>query len=230
MRLDKLLAHRGYGSRKEVKEFIRKGYVSVNGTIVFDDDTKINEKEDEVYFLEENVPYEEKVYFWFYKPKGYVCANFDPTEPTIFEFFRKIPTKNLFSVGRLDKDTTGLLLITNDGILSHRLLSKKSAVPKTYEVTFTGTVRDESLFSQGMTLEDGSVCLPACFTLLSSGVAHLTIYEGKYHQVKRMMAMQGCSVTSLKRISFAGISLPRELSEGEYRTLTSEEIRFLKAI
>lgn len=225
MRLDKLLAHTGYGSRKEVKAFIRKGFVMVNGVVVYNDDEKVDEDADEVVLLEEQVSYKKNSYYLLNKPKGYVSATFDAYDPTVLDLLAEAK-KGLFPVGRLDKDTTGFLLITNDGALAHQLLSPKHHIEKTYELTFTGNFQPSYVvkFEKGIQLTDGYICKPASFTLLGPNYGRITIYEGKFHQIKRMMEALGLEVTSLKRISFGGMLLPSELAEGKYRELTEEEL------
>ncbi|MDE6408571.1 MAG: rRNA pseudouridine synthase [Anaeroplasmataceae bacterium] len=230
MRLDKLLAHMGYGSRKEVKTFIRKGYVLLNGEAVFDDDIKVDEENDEIILLDQSVEYQKQIYLLLNKPKGYVSATYDTKEPTVLDLIEETQ-KGLFPVGRLDKDTTGLLLITNDGKLAHELLSPKHHVAKTYELTFTGEFKNSFVnqFKEGIVLEDGYICKPALFTLIEPQRGKITIFEGKFHQIKRMMLALGMEVTSLRRISFGDLELPKDLAEGEYRPLTKEEIEHLKA-
>lgn len=229
MRLDKLLAHMNYGSRKEVKSFIRKGYVLVNGEVVRNDDFKVDEELDEIVILEEEVTFKKTVYFIMHKPKGYVCANTDTRDPTIFELL-DCAQRGLFTIGRLDKDTTGLLLITNDGTLAHELLSPKYHVNKTYEVTFQGIYKDafQQKFKEGIVLEDGYVCKSATFELLDSQKGRITIHEGKFHQIKRMMSALGLKVVDLKRVAFGSLHLPLDLLEGSYRELTEDEIALLR--
>ncbi len=226
MRLDKMLAHLNYGSRKEVKAYIRKGFVSVNGEIITDDDFKVNEQTDEIVFIDEKIHYQEMIYLILNKPAGYVSATFDSKEATVLDLIDGYEGRGLFPVGRLDKDTTGLLILTNDGKLAHQWLSPSKHVLKTYEVTFEGTFQEQfiSMFEEGITLEDGTVCLPAKLVLLKPQFAQVTISEGKYHQVKRMFEMVGLSVIKLKRISFGGLALPKDLKEGNYRALLPEEI------
>ncbi|MCM1131615.1 MAG: rRNA pseudouridine synthase [Roseburia sp.] len=229
MRLDKLLAHMGYGSRKEVKTFIRKGYVLLNGEVVFNDDIKVDEENDEIVILDQTVEYQKQIYLLLNKPKGYVSATFDSKEPTVLDLIEETQ-KGLFPVGRLDKDTTGLLLITNDGKLAHELLSPKHHVAKTYELTFFGIFKDSFFeqFKKGIVLEDGYNCKPAEFILLEPQKGRITIYEGKFHQIKRMMHALGMEVTSLKRLSFGNLELPLDLEEGTYRALTKEELDLLR--
>ena len=216
MRLDKLLAHMNYGSRKEVKELIRKGYVLVNGEVVFNDDIKVNEETDDIVVADERVSYEKLLYFMLNKPDGYVSATYDPFDPIVLDLIPGYEKRGLFPVGRLDKDTVGLLIISNDGKLAHKLLSPKNHVTKKYKI-----------FEDGVTLDDGYVCKPAKFELIEENHAYLTITEGKYHQVKRMMEAVDCHVESLKRVTFGPIELPNDLEEGCFRPLTKEEIELL---
>lgn len=229
MRLDKMLSHLGYGSRKEVKNLIRKGYVMVNGVPVFDDDTKVNEEEDDILCLGESVHYERLLYFILNKPSGYVSATYDPLEPTVLDLIVGHEKRGLFPVGRLDKDTTGLLLISNDGKLAHQLLSPNRHVDKIYELTFQGEFKESfyEKFEQGIVLEDGYVCKSATFELQGDHHGFITISEGKYHQVKRMFLALNLEVLTLKRVSFGGLSLPKDLEEGRYRELTTEELNLL---
>lgn len=229
MRLDKLLAHMNYGSRKEVKNFIRKGYVFVNGEVIKDDDFKVDEAYDDITILNEEVKYKTSIYYMLHKPKGYVCANIDTKDPTVFDLVN-CPQKGIFTVGRLDKDTTGLLLLTNDGELAHELLSPKYHVKKVYEVVFQGDFQDAFFkrFAEGIVLEDGYLCKPAQFELLEPQRGKISIFEGKYHQIKRMFQMLGLEVMELKRISFGTLYLPDTLSEGNFRELFPEEIESLK--
>lgn len=231
MRLDKLLAHLNFGSRKEVKELIRKGYVVVNGETVFDDDFKVDEKNDEINVLDNEIKYEEFVYFMLNKPDGYVSATFDNHQPTVIDLIDGYERRGIFPVGRLDVDTVGLLIITNDGKLAHKLLAPKSHVDKKYYLKYEGKYNKsfEEKFKAGITIDDGYTCLPAVFENIGDGEAYITIREGKFHQVKRMMEALGCEVTYLKRVTFGPISLDESLKEGTYRPLTIEEIKMLKS-
>ena len=230
MRLDKLLAHMNYGSRKEVKELIRKGFVLVNGETVYNDDIKVDENKDDIVVADERIEYEKLLYFILNKPDGYVSATFDLNDPIVLDLIPGYERRGLFPVGRLDKDTTGLLLISNDGKLAHKLLSPKNHVTKTYELTFSGNFKKTyyKIFEDGVTLDDGYVCKPAKFELINENHAYLTIYEGKYHQVKRMMEAVGCHVETLKRISFGPLVLPSDLEEGKYRALSIDELEEIK--
>ena len=230
MRLDKMLAHSGYGTRKEVKELIRKGFVLVNGEIVINDDYKVDEDNDEIIIADEVVDYEKQIYLMLNKPDGYVSATFDNNDPTVLDLIYGYENRNIFPVGRLDKDTHGLLLISNDGKLAHNLLSPKKHVDKTYYLKYDGVYKKSihKSFEDGIVLDDGYKCLPAKFIDLGNNEAHIIIKEGKYHQVKRMMEAVGCNVTYLKRIKFGSLELDESLKEGEFRALTKEELDSLK--
>jgi 16S rRNA pseudouridine516 synthase len=232
MRLDKMLAHAGYGSRKEVKEYIRKGYVMVNGNIICDDDFKVDEINDEVVIADNNVNYEKMIYLLLNKPDGYVSATYDNFDPTVLDLIDGYEKRNIFPVGRLDKDTVGLLLITNDGDMAHKLLSPKKHVDKKYYLKYDGKTPKNvcELFENGITLDDGYKCMPAKFIDLGNNEAHIIIKEGKFHQVKRMMNEVGCEVTYLQRVEFGPLKLDDSLEEGEYRHLTESELATLKAI
>lgn len=220
----------GYGSRKEVKEYIRKGYVLVNGEVIVDDDFKVDEVNDEIVIANQTIEYEKDIYLMLNKPDGYISATYDPKDPIVLDLIDGYEKRGLFPVGRLDKDTVGLLLITNDGNLAHKLLSPKSHVDKTYYLKYSGTFpkNGNSQFENGIVLDDGYKCMPAKFIDLGNQEANIIIKEGKYHQVKRMLEAVGCSVTYLKRISFGPLSLDNTLKEGEYRHLSEEEIALLK--
>ena len=228
IRLDKMLAHMGYGTRKEVKELIRKGYVSINGEIIKSDDTKVNE-DDEVIIFDEVVNYDEFVYLMLNKPDGYISATFDNNLPTVLDLIYGYESRNLFPVGRLDIDTYGLLILTNDGKLAHKLLSPKNHVDKKYYVKYDGKYNDKfvDIFNKGIPLDDFT-CKPAKFENLGNNEAYITISEGKFHQIKRMMEYVGCNVTYLERIEFGPLKLDSNLKRGEFRVLSKEEIDLLK--
>ena len=230
IRLDKLLAHSGYGSRKEVKELIRKGQVSVNEVVVKDDDFKVDEVNDEVIVEGIIVDYQKFIYIMMNKPDGVLSATYDPKDPIVLDLIEDVPTRGLFPVGRLDKDSEGLLLITNDGKLAHELLSPKKHVDKVYYIEYSGELDSdvESKFNEGVTLEDGYKCLPGKIELLGDNKAYVTISEGKFHQVKRMISMCNGEVTYLKRVKFGPLDLDESLNEGEYRFLSNLELDSLK--
>lgn len=230
MRLDKLLSHSGYGSRKEVKEIIRKGYVSVNEEIITNDDYKVDELNDEVVVDGMEVLYQKLIYIMLNKPDGVVSATYDPRYETVIDLVSEFRGQRPFPVGRLDIDTEGLLLITNDGKLAHELLSPKYHVDKIYYVEYDGVFNDSfhDELKKGVILDDGYQTLPASCEMIEPGKCYLTIHEGKFHQVKRMFQSLGMEVTYLKRVKFGSLDLDEELALGEYRMLTEEEIESLK--
>ena len=230
LRLDKMLAHLGYGSRKDVKRIIRKGEVLVNGEVCKDDDFKVDSDIDEVVVFDESVSYSEFVYIMLNKPSGVVSATFDNFKQTVIDLVSEYEKQKIFPVGRLDIDTEGLLLITNDGMLCHNLLAPKSHVDKKYYVEFSGQFKQEyyDAFEKGITLDDGYVTLPGQIKLIDSNKAEVIIHEGKFHQVKRMFLALNMEVTYLKRISFGSLVLDESLKLGEYRLLTEKEIEDLK--
>ena len=230
LRLDKMLAHLGYGSRKDVKQLIRKGEVLVNGEICKNDDFKVDSDKDDVIVFDEQVNYNEFVYIMLHKPAGVVSATFDNFKQTVIDLVSEYEKQKIFPVGRLDIDTEGLLLITNDGMLCHNLLAPKSHVDKKYYVEFSGQFKQEyyEAFEKGITLDDGYVTLPGQIKLIDSNKAEVIIHEGKFHQVKRMFLALNMEVTYLKRISFGSLVLDESLKLGEYRLLTEKEIEDLK--
>lgn len=230
LRLDKMLAHCGYGTRKEVKQLIRKKNVYVNGEVITNDDYKVNSDEDEVMVLNCNVTYSQYVYIMLNKPSGVVSATFDLHQPTVLDLLGPYAFQNVFPVGRLDIDSEGLLLISNDGKLAHQLLSPKNHVDKTYYVEFNGEFKQDYFkkFQEGIVLEDGYKCLPAHVELLNEQQAKITIHEGKFHQVKRMFLALNMTITYLKRICFKNLVLDESLKKGEYRLLTTQELMDLR--
>lgn len=235
MRIDKLLANAGYGSRKEVKKVLRKGAVSVNGEVIKDPKHHVRPQGDEVVIFGKEVEYKAFIYVMMNKPSGVISATKDLRDPTVVDLLEeKDRVFEPFPVGRLDKDTEGLMLLTNDGQLAHQLLSPKKNVPKTYFAVIDGVVTDEDikLFQKGVTLDDGYTTKPGRLHIIKSGTysdIEVTITEGKFHQVKRMFEAVGKKVKYLKRISIGPIVLDETLKEGEYRELTEEEIASLKA-
>ena len=235
MRLDKYLAEMGVGTRQEVKKQIRQGKVTVNGTVVKAADTKIDETCDEVTIGGRNISYVSYEYYMLNKPGGVVSATEDRRDTTVIDLIKDKKRKDLFPVGRLDKDTEGLLLITNDGALAHRLLSPKSHVDKVYFARIEGkvTAEDVLLFQKGVDIGEQALTLPARLEILSSDTVseiRLTICEGKFHQVKRMFESVGKKVLYLKRLSMGTLILDDLLPPGAYRTLTAGEIRSLQTI
>ena len=237
MRLDKYLADMQIGSRKEVKAFIKKGLVTVNKQVIKSDKFQVDETKDTVKFEEEVIRYQKEFYYLLNKPQGVISATIDDYEETVLDLFSDEDYReDLFPVGRLDKDTEGLLLITNDGALSHRLLSPKRHVPKEYYVEVEGclTKEDQEKIADGLKIDGGEICLPAELKILAvdesnqCSSAQLILHEGKFHQVKRMMQACGKKVTYLQRIRMGNLTLPEDLSLGEYRVLTAEELTLLQ--
>ncbi len=234
LRLDKLLAEAGFGPRSVVKRLIRKGHVTVNGEVVRNASFKVDPEKDEVLVDGEPAVYEEDYYLILNKPAGYVTSTKD-REMTVMELVSDIPRfdKKLFPVGRLDKDTEGLLLITSDGELAHRLTHPRWKVPKVYRAIVEGKVSDKKLepLRRGIELKDFTA-RPAKVKIVRTGEdsseVEIEITEGKYHQIKRMLAAVGYPVKHLKRIAFGNLKLGN-LPSGSYRSLTEEELRELKS-
>jgi len=236
MRIDKLLANSGYGSRKEVKQLLKKGQVTVNGGEIKQPKEHVDPTHDAVEVLGERLHYQEFVYFMLNKPPGVVSATEDMRDETVIDLLEITDqVRSPFPVGRLDKDTEGLLLLTNDGKLAHQLLSPKKDVGKRYYATVKGQVTEADivLFKQGVTLDDGYQTKPADLTILESGETseiELVISEGKFHQVKRMFEAVGKQVVYLKRLKMGELTLDPSLELGEYRELTEEELSYLQEL
>lgn len=234
MRIDKLLANQGFGSRKEVKKLLKEGHVTVNGEIIKDGKTHIDPYKDEIYVFSEKIEYRKFIYLMMNKPSGYISATEDEWKETVLDLLDlDFLVYRPFPVGRLDNDTEGLLLLTNDGKLAHQLLSPKKEVPKTYFATVKGVVTEDDIkkFSKGVQLDDGYVTKPGELKILKSGPfsdVEVTITEGKYHQVKRMFQAVNKRVVYLKRISMGLLELDESLELGSYRELTNEELELLK--
>lgn len=227
MRLDKFLALSRTGTRSEVKDYIRKGRVTVGGAVAHDPAAKVSTS-DEVLLDGKRIVYREHVYYMLNKPAGTVSATEDPDEKTVIDLFPEDMRKGLFPVGRLDKDSVGLLIITDDGDLSHRITSPKNHIDKRYLIRTDAALDEEdaAAFAGGITLGDGTECAPARLEISAeSREAVVVISEGKYHQVKRMIASRGKKVQYLKRLSIGGLRLDEALPEGEYRELTDDELR-----
>lgn len=228
MRLDKFLASCGFGSRKQVKELIRKGFVEVNHVVVKKDDIKIDEVNDCVYVEGQQVFYEKYVYIMLNKPSGVVSATSDAHYKTVVECIDEVIYQDIFPVGRLDIDTEGLLLLTNDGELAHRLLSPRSQCNKKYYVLCECDITDEMILKLESPLNLKDVSFKAGkVEKISSKELYLTIQEGKFHQVKKMVHHAGNEVCYLKRVQMGNIKLDENLKVGESRRLTAEEIQVL---
>ncbi|MBQ9997855.1 MAG: rRNA pseudouridine synthase [Clostridia bacterium] len=227
-RLDKILANMGVGTRKEVKKLTRKGAVKVNGVLVTDSDIKIDEENDEITVFDQPLVYRKYVYLMLNKPSGYVSAVTDNRYPTVVELADDFYSNyDLFPVGRLDVDTEGLLVLTNDGALAHKVLSPKNHIPKKYFVKTRRQVTEEDakLLESPMDLGDFTT-IPAKVEFTTDGVV-ICIFEGKFHQVKRMFEKTGNEVTYLKRISMGGLCLDENLEPGEMRELRNDEVQML---
>lgn len=224
----------GIGTRSEVKKILKTKQVTVNGTIVTKPETKIEPKTDEVCYKNERIAYCAFEYYLFHKPAGCVTATEDTKHKTVMDYLENTIRSDLFPVGRLDIDTEGLLLITNDGTLAHELLSPSRHVKKTYYALIDGKVTEEdvNLFEKGVDIGEKKPTKPGFLKILKSepqSEIELTITEGKFHQVKRMFEAVGKKVLYLKRISMGPLTLPEDLKPGEYRELTEGELMLLKA-
>ena len=235
MRLDKFLVACAVGSRTEVKNFLKAGRVTVNGKKEKSAKLQINEDTDEICFDGQKLEYEEFVYYMMNKPQGVISATEDPKHKTVLDLLDDLArSKEVFPVGRLDIDTHGLLLLTNDGKLAHALLSPKRHVDKTYLAQVDGimTDTDVEIFAQGIPLKDFT-CQPAMLELVSldaeenQSMVHVTIAEGKFHQVKRMVAYCGKEVMDLQRLTMGTLTLDEGLKRGEWRRLTKDELEGL---
>lgn len=234
MRLDKYLCEMSVGSRSQVKEYIKKGRVKVDNEIVKSADMKIDENNALIEFDGTAIGYTSMEYYMLNKPAGVVSATTDRHYKTVIDIIDDKKRKDLFPVGRLDIDTEGLLIITNDGDMAHRLLSPKKHVPKVYYALINGPVTDEhvKLFKEGLILKDGTKALPGNLRVINSNdesEIELEIFEGKFHQVKKMFEAIDLKVVYLKRISMGELQLDKTLKTGEYRPLTKEEITLLDA-
>ena len=235
MRLDKYLVSCAVGSRTEVKNFLKSGRVTVNGKKEKSAKLQINEETDEVCFDGQKLDYEEFVYYMMNKPQGVISATEDPKHKTVLDLLDDLArSKEVFPVGRLDIDTHGLLLLTNDGQLAHALLSPKRHVDKTYLAQVDGIMTQEDVekFAQGIPLKDFT-CQPAKLELVSvdtekeESLVRVTIAEGKFHQVKRMVAYCGKEVVDLQRLTMGTLTLDEDLKRGEWRRLSKEELESL---
>ena len=235
-RLDKIISNLGYGSRKEIKALVKKGLVKVDGEVVKDNGVLIDPEKSVININGEDLFYREYIYLMMNKPDGVISATYDNREETVIDLLEvEHQVFNPFPVGRLDKDTVGLLLLTNDGELNHRLISPKWHVDKVYYAKIDKAVdeKDVEAFKNGITLDDGYKCKEGKLEIINSSnegaEVMVTIQEGKYHQVKRMFEALGKTVVYLKRTEFGGLPLDQELEEGEYRELKEDELALLKS-
>lgn len=229
-RLDKILSSGGLGSRREIKEFLKKGLIKVNGTIEKDGSIHIDPQSDLIEVENNKFEYRENIYLMLNKPSGVISATEDSKYKTVLDLIdSRYLHYDLFPVGRLDIDTEGLILLTNDGKLGHRIISPKNHIPKKYFVKICGKItrEDIAIFKEGVILEGEYKTLPSELIILSSGeesTVELIIFEGKFHQVKRMFQAIGKKVIYLKRLSIGNLQLDNKLELGQYRELTEDEI------
>jgi len=235
-RLDKIISNLGYGSRKEIKVLARKGFIEVDGVVEKDSGKLVDPDKSVIKINGEQIFYREFIYLMMNKPDGVISATSDSREETVVDLLEvDHQAFEPFPVGRLDKDTVGLLLLTNDGELNHRLIAPKWKVDKVYyaKIDKKVTEKDVEAFKKGITLDDGYVCKEAILEIIEAtdegSEINVTIQEGKFHQVKRMFEAVGKNVVYLQRIEFGGLPLDEDLEEGEYRELTEEEIMHLKS-
>ena len=234
MRVDKLLSNGGVASRAELKKYCKQGLISVNGKVINNPGVQVDSENDDVRFNGEKIVYREFVYIMLNKPDGYISATYDKYDPIVLDLIdQSYLVFEPFPVGRLDKDTEGLLVLTNDGQLAHRVLSPKKHVPKTYYAKIQGKVTEEDIlaFEKGVILDDGYETMPSQLKILKSddmSEIELTIHEGKFHQVKRMFESVGKKVVYLKRLSMGKLKLDESLKLGEYRELTEEEVKLIE--
>ena len=226
IRLDKYLADMGVGSRRDVKSILKAGRVKVNSVIVTEAEAKIDINADNVELDGKRIGYEEYRYYMLNKPAGVISATKDKLSDTVIEILKGENTKDLFPVGRLDKDSEGLLIISNDGKFAHNVLSPAKHVDKTYFVRLDKKPNEEEIshIENGIDIGDDKPCLPAKVEVISDDEAYITISEGRFHQVKRMFQAVGINVTYLKRISMGALKLDENLAPGEYKKLSKEEI------
>lgn len=227
-RLDKLLAATGRWSRREAKLLIREGRVSVDGVPAGSGEEKADPSYCEILVDGSPLGYQKYTYIMLHKPAGVLSATEDSRQKTVLDLLApELRRQGLAPVGRLDKDTEGLLLLTNDGELAHRLLTPKNHVDKIYYARLDSPLgpADQEAFAAGIVLEDGLACMPAGLEILGNGLEILvTLHEGKFHQIKRMVASRGAAVCYLKRLSMGPLVLDETLGRGEYRPLTAEEV------
>ncbi|MBO6016042.1 MAG: rRNA pseudouridine synthase [Lachnospiraceae bacterium] len=234
MRLDKYLANALGLSRSQVKQYLKKNRITVNGNRVTDGAFQVAQSGDQVMCMDQTIVYEKYQYYMFYKPAGCVTARSDKEHRTVFDYVKEIPCKDLFAVGRLDKDTEGLLLLTNDGNLDHSLMSPQKHVQKTYYFEADGTLTDEKIRQ----LEEGVLIgadEPPTAPAILEQVTHtdgrvsgrIKITEGRYHQVKRMLHAVDCQITYLKRTAIGALQLDESLGGGAFRRLTEDELKLL---
>ncbi len=230
-RLDKVLSNLGYGTRKELKQIIKKKMVTVNDVVAKDTGMQVDPEKDKIIINGEEIFYRKNIYLVMNKPEGVVSATFDNRDETVVDLlYAEHQAFEPFPVGRLDKDTVGLLILTNDGELNHKLISPKNHVDKVYFAKINAPIDEKDIkdFEDGITLDDGYKCMSAKLEIVNnfedSSEVKVTIQEGKFHQVKRMFIARGKKVEYLQRIKFGELELDQDLEKGEYRELTEEEL------
>lgn len=230
MRLDKFLAHAGLGTRKEVKKLIKDKLITINGEIAKSDSIHINPEEDEIYYEDFLIEYHKNLYLMFNKPKGCICANEDLDHELVFDYLSEFEHRNLFTIGRLDIDTTGLLLISDDGVFAHKITNPKKEIFKDYHALINGIINEADIqaFENGVIIDENYKTKPAKLEHLENDElgswVKVSICEGKFHQVKKMLASRGYEVLELNRVKIGNLELDPDLQQGEYRFLTSEEL------
>lgn len=236
-RLDKILSNLGYGTRKQVKEIVKKGYVKVDGVVASDSSIKIDVDKSKLEVGDNTVDYKKNIYIIMNKPDGVVSATYDNYDETVIDILdEEYKAFKPFPVGRLDKDTVGLLFITNDGEINHRLISPKWHIDKVYYAEIDKAVDETDIkaFKDGIVLDDGYKCMPAKLDIVKvdndGSMVNVTIQEGKFHQVKRMFNAVGKNVVYLKRVKFGPLKLDENLREGSYRELSESELKSVKHI
>lgn len=231
MRIDKYLSNSGIGTRKEVKQYIKNGLILLNDKVVLKSTQQVDENKDNIKFKNQEIIYKKYIYLMMNKPQGYISATKDYNDTVLDLLDEKFQNKDIFPVGRLDKDTEGLLILTNDGKLAHELLSPKKKVDKKYYAKVDNILSEEDIdkFKDGIYLEkEQYLTMPAKLEIISNYECYVYIKEGKYHQVKRMLKSCGKEVLYLKRISMGNVNLDETLDSGQYRELTEKEIEILK--
>ena len=228
IRIDKLLSNVCNISRSDVKKFIRRGEVTVDGKVMKVADEKVDPETAKISLKGQTVEYNRFVYIMLNKPKGVLSASNDKSRKTVVDLVPEdLKRQNLFPVGRLDKDTTGLLIITNDGDYAHKIISPKNKTGKVYVSELDGVIKEELIceFEKGVTLADGTKCRPAKLEILEENKAKLTLFDGKYHEVKRMFGVFGLGVVTLHREAIGNLVLPDDLKSGECKLLTAEDLK-----
>lgn len=232
MRLDKYISSQGKLSRNDVKKLIRQGAVTVDGSVAAKSDMQIDSKTVKVCVNGQALEYKEHIYIMLNKPKGVVSATDDSEHKTVIDLIpEQLKREGLFPAGRLDGDTTGFVLITDDGDFAHRILSPKNHIQKTYTAILAEPITEEDIseLEEGILLKDGTRCLPADVFVISSNEVKIQICEGKYHQIKRMFAARGNKVVDLKRIAMGSLALDDSLLSGECREITDSELRLIES-